>query len=248
MTAAARLLLPLLLLLGALSPALAQPSPEPCPADGDLGYYRCRADDFVRRQPAAEPPDYYLSYGDRYVRRFSEETRPLLSPAGQAWLDRVREGLQQALEAERARDPLGFADLERDSARFLDFAYDTHPRAYLEAGLSELPVRDLLIIGSTPDARDLLSARGRRQIIEVLRGLVQACREEGLGSCLLTRVVRELRDRRRLISERLRLRPSGSLGRWLVQRLVGSALRELNGAREASRGARGRVESVAPQR
>ncbi|HBP17437.1 MAG TPA: hypothetical protein DEA08_06560, partial [Planctomycetes bacterium] len=219
-----------------LAPAArAQPStPEPpgaCPAEGGLDYYRCRADDFVRRLPEEEPPSYYLGYGDRYVRRFSEETRPLLSPAGQAWLDEVRAALQRAMEARRARDPLGFVALEREDQRFLDFAYDTHPDAYLEAGLDQLPLRDLLIIGSTPDARDLLSERGRRQILLVLRRMVGACREDGLGGCLVTRLTRELRERRRLASERLRLRPTGWLGHWLVQRLVGSVERELEEAR-----------------
>lgn len=224
-------------------PALAQPLapelPEACPAGGELDYYRCRADDFVRRLPAEAPPSYYLGYGDRYVRRFSEETRPLLSPAGQVWLDEVRAGLQRAMEAERARDPLGFARLERDDERFLDFAYGTHPDAYLAAGLDQLPLRDLLIIGTTPDARDLLSARGRAQIQTVLRRLVGACRDEGLGGCALERLTRELRERRRLLSERLRLRPRSWLGRWLLGRMISSTLRELEEVR-ASPGSRGR--------
>lgn len=240
--------------------AWAQPvapeEPAACSADGGLDYYRCRADDFVRRSPGEAPPSYYLGYGDRYVRRFSEVTRPLLSPAGQVWLDRVREGLQRAMEAERVRDPLGFVALEHQDQRFLDFAYGTHPDAYLEAGLDQLPLRDLLIIGTTPDARDLLSARGRRQIMQVLHRLLRSCQSEGLGGCLLERVTRELRERRRLLGERLRMRPTGWFGGWLIQRLVGSALREIQEARSVGsrgrnagrRGARERVEAASPGR
>jgi hypothetical protein len=209
--------------------AYAQEGAGPCPADGGLDYYRCRADDHERRHPALEPPSYYMSYGDRYMRRFTFHTRPLLSPTGQVWLDDVREGLQGAMEEHRAADPVAFARLERDPEAFLDFAYDTHPAAYMEAGLSQLPLRDLVLIGSTPDAQDLLSKRGRAQILTVLHGLLGACVEEGVARCLVTRVLRELRDRRRLIVDRLRMKSTGFLGGWLIRRLVDSAVRTLRG-------------------
>jgi hypothetical protein len=241
-----RALLLACLITGSLfvAPAWSQPVlAGPCSADGNLDYYRCRHDDFVRRAPEVEAPDYYLSYGDRYVRRFSKETRPLLSPAGKAWLDRVRVGLQRAIEEKRRADPLEFVWLEREGPRFLDFAYETHPSAYLESGLAELPLRDLLIIGSTPDARDLFSERGRAQVVAVIRGLVGACLEEGLFQCMVSRVVRELRDRRRLISERLRLRPTGFMGAWLVKRLIGSAERELGEPRKRRAGMSAALDS-----
>ncbi len=217
--------LALLLACLAAAPSLAEPGA--CAPDGGLDYYRCRAADFRDRNPSDAAPEYYLAYGDRYVRRFSAETRPLLSPAGRAWLDRVRAGLQAALEAQRARDPAGFARLERDRSAFLDFAYATHPAAYFAAGLEALPVRDLLIIGSTPDLQDLLTPRGLAQVLAILRGLAGSCAREGPGPCLAERVVRELTDRRRLAEERLRLGPTTTLGRWWLERLLGSARRAL---------------------
>lgn len=209
--------------------------PGRCAPEGQLDYYRCRAEDFVTREPEREPPDYYLDYGDRYVRRFSEETRPLLSPAGQRWLDRVRRKLQEAIEELRDSDPLGFALLELEPERFADFAFETHPEAYLEAALAELPLRDLILIGSTPDAQDLFSQRARAQIARVIHGLVGACRAQGLGRCLVERVLTEARERRRLYRDRLRLRPTGTIGGWLVRRAVESARRALQ-PRPASRG------------
>lgn len=211
------------------SAAWAQPAA--CEASGDLDYYRCRADDFTLRQPGLEPPDYYLDYGDRYVRRFTEETRPLLSPAGQRWLDLVRAKLQEALEELRASDPLGFTLLEQDPERFADFAFDTHPEAYLEAGLAGLPLRDLILIGTTPDAQDILSNRARAQIARVIRGLVGACRAQGVVGCAVDRVLIEGRERRRLFRDRLLLRPTGSVGGWLVRRTVESARRALEALR-----------------
>ena len=217
--------------------------PAACDADGGLDFYRCRADDFQLRHPDLEVPDYYLDYADRYLRRFTFETRRLLSPRGQAWVDQVRLELQRAVEVERAADPAAFAALERDREAFLDFAYETHPAAYDAAGIDELPLRDLLLIGSTPDLQDLFSRRGRDQIMEVVRGLVGACEAEGPLACAADRVMRELRERHRLIVERLRLRATGTLGGWLVRRIVGSAERELRALRGAT-GLRGQLEEL----
>lgn len=130
---------------------------------GTLEYYRQRHDDFVSRNPGVEPPDYYMDYGDKYARRFTEELYPNLSERGQEWLVDARRGLQERIEARRAEDPAAFAELERNPDAFRRFAYDTHPDAYLDAGLASLPPRDLIQIPLTPDRRDLLSADGIRQ-------------------------------------------------------------------------------------
>ncbi len=220
------------------------PLPAPCPAVGGLDHYRCRARDAVRRRPGAAPPSYYLAYGDRYARRFTEETRPLLSPAGRRWLDRTRRRLQEAIEARRASDPAGFAALEVDAERFADFAYATHPAAYLEAGLAGLPARDLVLIATTPDVQDLLTSRGLAQVGAVLHGLLRTCRAEGAAGCAMDRALREARERRRLLADGLGLRPAGLVGRFLARRAVGSALRALGLERPAAEGLRGAVQGV----
>lgn len=158
--------------LESTSPGRAEPAtrtsdrdnPAAIEPNGDLDYYRRRNEDFLRRNPGLEPPDYYMNYGDKYANRFTEELRPQLSERGQQWLDDARRNLQERLEVRRAEDPRAFAELERDNEAFRRFAYDTHPGAYLDAGLSSLPPRDLVRIPLTPDRRDLLSPDGIRQI------------------------------------------------------------------------------------
>jgi hypothetical protein len=151
--------------------------PPPAPSDanspapvqtGTLDYYRERYDDFVRRNPGLTPPPYYLNYGDKYVQRFSALGPKDLSPAGLAWRDRCLLNLQNAIEAKRAADPAGFAQLERDPQKFEAFCFDTHAKAYLDAGLLQLPAQDLVRIVTTPDLRDLVSPEGLKQIGQIL--------------------------------------------------------------------------------
>jgi hypothetical protein len=143
----------------------------PLPADlqskvGTLGYYKARYDDFVQRNPGKTPPDYYLGYGDKYANRFSKETAPKLSKAGQEWLDKTFQALQQKMEDLRKKDPAAFARLELDGEAFKKFAYGTHPDAYLESGLSKLPPKDLAVIAATPDLKDILTLDGVAQTVE----------------------------------------------------------------------------------
>jgi hypothetical protein len=49
------------------------------------------------------------------------------------------------------RSRFAFAELERDGDAFRKFVYDTHPEAYFEAGVCDLPDGDLLKIAGTPD-------------------------------------------------------------------------------------------------
>jgi hypothetical protein len=158
-----------LIALAWASTASAQSPPALFPAEryGSLHYYRFRNRDFLERNPSLSPPDYYLSYGDKYIRRFTFSTRPALTAAGRAWLERTRALLQAFIEEAIVSDPAGFALLETDGAAFRAFAFSTHPDAYWEAGLAELPIRDLLLILFTPDVADLLSDEGRAQTRDI---------------------------------------------------------------------------------
>jgi len=131
-------------------------------------YYRQRHDDFVRRNPGATPPDYYLNYGQKYCDKFSALGSKDLSPAGLAWRDKTLAALQDAVETKRAEDPAGFAQLERDPEAFKKFCYDTHADAYVNSGLFKLPAQDLVKIATTPELRDLLGKDGVRQIVDVI--------------------------------------------------------------------------------
>jgi hypothetical protein len=160
--------------------------PGAIPAVGDLNYYADRHADFMARHGAAglAPPDYYLGYGDKYVRRFTNEVGPLLSDPGKVWLVDVRTRLQVAIESERERDPAAFDTLEQNSAAFRTFAFDTHPQCYWDAGLGGLPVADLLTIGLTPDTPDLLSFDGIGQVADIVGRLLGAWGNDALDVVL----------------------------------------------------------------
>jgi hypothetical protein len=139
---------------------------------GTLDYYRLRHADFVDRHsaddPPVAPPRYYLGYGDKYVRRFTQ-LKPGLSSDGQRWLSRTLFLLQFKIENQLDASPGKFAQLEEKDEAFTDFAYGTHPDAYVEAGICELSKQDQMRIAWGPDSQDVWSPRGQAQIEEVVR-------------------------------------------------------------------------------
>lgn len=161
---------------GSADPSLSfglEPKPAPKWMLGRTEYYRWRLEDFRARHPGKPAPDYYLHYGEKYAERFSRETAKELSPAGQAWLARARLNLQVAFENLRNQDPQRFEQLERDPDAFRSFAFRTHAKAYLDAGIAKLPMSDWVTIGLTPDTFDLLQPEGIEQAYEVLEGIVE---------------------------------------------------------------------------
>lgn len=150
---------------------------EPCALKPGLDYYRERARDYGARHalPAdgsAQPPQYYLDYGDKYARRFTQVLRPTMSAAGQQWIDATCRRLQVLLERRRATDPHRFAELEEDTRAFHCLAYRTHAQAYIECGIAKLPLSDMVRIARTPDPRDLLTRAGLEQVLRVVAHVV----------------------------------------------------------------------------
>ena len=144
-------------------------APAAIPPVGSIDYYRQRNDDFVQRYTGRlQPPDYYLSYGDKYCRRFTNEMTPKLSDEGKVWLTQARILLQVAIEDKRAADPRQFDVLEKDSQSFRAFAYETHPQVYWDAGLGNLGLLDLVMIGLTPDVGDLVPWEGISQAADII--------------------------------------------------------------------------------
>ena len=139
------------------------PTPAPEYILGSDRYYSWRAEDFKSRFMELQMPDYYLNYGDKYVQRFKNHTRPLLSEEGQYWLDRVLLILQQFMEDKLAQIPT----IELNHEAFTQFAFESHVLAYQEAGFKSLPFHDLVIIAFTPDLKDLFQLYGRRQLMEL---------------------------------------------------------------------------------
>ncbi|TQF68267.1 hypothetical protein FK531_14260 [Rhodococcus spelaei] len=138
-------------------------------AIGSVDYYLLRYADFMSRaDPDEQAPDYYLGYGDYYVRNFHTVVRPELSPAGQAWVDKTLVLLQRYMEDRRDANPFAFADLEHNGEDFRAFAYGTHSQAYINAGVCDLPINDLRIILFTPRLFDLLTLGGVEEMTDVL--------------------------------------------------------------------------------
>ena len=149
------------------------PQAAPTAILGTVDYYRWRAADFSRRHPGQAVPDYYLGYGDKYAHRFSEKLAPRLTPDGQRWLAATRLNLQTAMEQALRDDPATFATMELSDNAFTRFAYRTHPTAYLKAGISDLHVKDLMAIASTPDLRDVANAKGLAQLAAVAGAMLE---------------------------------------------------------------------------
>ena len=139
---------------------------------GKLDYYRERNRDYIRRHKIPPPPDYYLDYGDKYAIRFTKVLRPKLSKKGQFWIDKTFILLQQAMEDRLIKSRTAFDLLEQNADEFRNFAYGTHPDAYLDGGLDELPPTDLFEIFITPDLADILSISGVKQVIITGLGLL----------------------------------------------------------------------------
>ncbi|ATL49378.1 hypothetical protein COR50_20565 [Chitinophaga caeni] len=165
-----------------------KPTPAPPGVLGTTNYYKWRDSDFNIRQTLMddlwswqpEAPDYYLDYGDKYVNRFTKQLRSKLSIAGKRWLDNALVNLQNAMESKLNSDP----EIETDNKRFQKFAFDSHVDAYENAGLLDLPIQDLVLIGLTPGIGDLLSPNGLKQVRQVTRDYIQHAKEHPVSATL----------------------------------------------------------------
>lgn len=134
-----------------------------------MDYYKNRADDFKSRTNLT-PPKYYLGYGDKYINRFKNNTRSKLSEQGQAWLDEALINLQKAIESKLVDGKyMAEIHMELNETKFMDYVFDSHVGAYVDAGLLELSIMDKLEILLTPDAKDLFSDRGLKQASEIAK-------------------------------------------------------------------------------
>jgi len=132
------------------------------------------------------PPVYYVSYGYYYCSTYSEKLSPRLSSVGKKWLNNARLNLQKNIEVGIYQNMRGSSiavpclrypnrsaslsapqyELEIESDRFKRFAFDTHVPAYLDAGLADLPIADLLKIGGQPNIEEWLDKDTWKQAID----------------------------------------------------------------------------------
>ncbi|APR38542.1 hypothetical protein [Paraburkholderia sp. SOS3] len=134
-----------------------------------------------------KPPSYYLSYGYYYCSNYGERLKPMLSDRGKAWLAMARKKLQENMEDGLSQNMRGdgismasrkpgngsfaFAnvkqrELELNDDNFKTFAFATHPLAYLDAGLSDLPLSDLIRIAGQPSIEEWRDTRTWGQAVE----------------------------------------------------------------------------------
>lgn len=181
-------------------------TPAPDSAIGTIDYYYdekkanstepwlSRHFDFMNRHKSCKHtvPEYYFGYGNKYIRKFTNELSPKLSSAGKTWLIEARRLLQVYMEdgfknnvdsteviTECNDYPKAFGrvttdtteSLELNNDNFKTFAFGTHPPAYIDAGLGNLSLADLARIGLTPDFKEWFGADSWAQLGEILRYL-----------------------------------------------------------------------------
>lgn len=131
-----------------------------------------------------KPPSYYLSYGYYYCSNYGTKLYPTLSPAGKAWLVLARRYLQlnmeRGLQQNMQRDAIQMRSfkpgngsftmsvpryqLETDDEQFKTFAFKTHPLAYLDGGLADLQLPDMLKISGGPAMEEWADGRTWGQV------------------------------------------------------------------------------------
>ena len=128
------------------------------------------------------------SYGYKYCVRFTSVLMPELSPEGKLWLALAKEKLQEYMELgvvkykylskrnksynKRYNLPKKlktfYSKIEERNDEFRDFAFATHPDAYLDAGLTGIPISDKIKVSLTPDFKEWGSEKTWEQAMLVM--------------------------------------------------------------------------------
>ncbi|MBR9878776.1 MAG: hypothetical protein GYB17_04590 [Gammaproteobacteria bacterium] len=144
------------------------------------------------------PPDYYTHYGYYYCSRYAAYLLPRLSPKGKQWMAQARSNLQVYLDEAIQKNMIpGSTDiiisqnndditigimayeLELESEIFRDVAFATHVDAYIDAGLADLPLSDLMKIGTMPNVEEFLDPNTWDQVIKVSEEVLPELIERG---------------------------------------------------------------------
>lgn len=145
-------------------------------------------------------PNISKSYGYKYCLAFGKLLSPKLSDKGQLWVKKTLDYLQRYMEAglvdldwesteninfnskyklnNKSGKIVFYTDIELNNARFRTFAFATHPDAYIKAGITNLPLKDLILISSTPDLAEWWDGDTRIQAIIVAKKLVEEKMEQ----------------------------------------------------------------------
>jgi len=170
-----------------------------------------RHGNFMMRHVGCEhkPPSYYVSYGYYYCSTYGAKLKPRLSEEGKVWLDNARWYLQRNLESGLKQNMAGDTikitsekpgngdvtmsvpkyELELDDDTFKTFAFKTHPLAYLDGGLAELPIWDLARIAMEPNIQEWADKRTFEQAFDtakavILRKIANSDMDDPIGKAL----------------------------------------------------------------
>lgn len=136
------------------------PRPAPQPILGSVDYYIFRHNDFMKRFPGKEPPRYYMEYGDKYVRKFSDELYDKLSEEGKVWMSDTKLKLQLEIEKKLVED----CDIELNEEAFKQFAFESHAKVYEETHAMDLCLSDKTSVIACMDIKDLFGELGLQAI------------------------------------------------------------------------------------
>lgn len=136
---------------------------------GTPNYWNTRLMSFIWNNPGLSEPGYgkLSKYYDRYVNRVYRA----LTPSGQSFVAKTGPAIQRMVEEAIRRDPVRFAQLERDPGAFGRFMAHVHTRAYYESGWASLPISDQVKIGRAIDTRDLIGRDGRITTRDLIPGI-----------------------------------------------------------------------------
>lgn len=135
------------------------------------------------------PPSYYISYGYYYCSNFGTYLLPRMqSQKGKDWLNDGRKLLQTymdngliqnnsqtTLSTPSRRYPnktissvsVGVKQLELNNDTFKTFAYNSHVAAYLDAGIADVPIADLIRVFGQPNVEEWLDLETWQQAVDV---------------------------------------------------------------------------------
>lgn len=136
------------------------------------------------------------SYGYKYCVVFTIYLTPKLSNEGKKWLKQARYYLQQYMEEglkyetfnskynKRFNEKVKIKTLknvELTEGWFQEFAFATHPDAYLDAGLINLSIGDKIEVGLTPDLKEWMSTGTWEQAWYVGREQLKKWKDDAVG-------------------------------------------------------------------
>ncbi|MCA9490657.1 MAG: hypothetical protein KC621_12085 [Myxococcales bacterium] len=142
--------------------ASTEPAPEPCVPATEADILERRGEYYVcldARLGGCGEDGYPLGYGAFYAERYLLEVRPLVSEAGQAFLDAVSVCLQQDMAA--------FATDASTCDEVWDHGFSSHPDCYVASGFCEVDLESQLAIADAVEPEDTELPEQQEQVLEV---------------------------------------------------------------------------------